>query len=145
MNIDMGLIHDVIKRNLTMIDPNLQFHQRKVEKEPYLVELQKQYPMFGDIYNIYRTPPGYTTPPHVDSSRECALNIPYFNTENSFTVFYDYISYEDNPTLNSSKVYIKLTNDNVREVFRFTLIEPTIINTKIPHGVVQTDNNWRVI
>ena len=89
INFDMVKIRDIVSRNLKVEIPGLATHQRKIENEPYLLELQKQYSFFSDLYNIYATPPGYCTPIHICPGRGCAINIPITYTEDSYTIFYD--------------------------------------------------------
>jgi hypothetical protein len=80
---------------------------------------------------------------HVDAARNCALNIPIINTENSHTIFYK--TNNNLETKEISKRVYHLISSEVSEVFRFTLTEPTLINTKMPHGVLDSGNQNRII
>jgi hypothetical protein len=143
INFDMVKIRDIVSRNLKVEIPGLATHQRKIETEPYLLELQKQYPFFSDLYNIYATPPGYCTPIHICPGRGCAINIPITYTEDSYTIFYD-LPGNVEKIYSVDRIYEIIESDAV-EVFRYTLDRPTLMNTQHPHGVVGGPKMTRVI
>lgn len=142
INLDLVQIRKIVLENLDSRIPGMATHHRLVESSQYLTEIRNQYPFLSTIYNIYPTSQGYTTPIHIDSGRNCALNIPISNTENSHTVFYEAkdIKVEDI----KDRVYHKVLSSST-EVFRFTLLEPTVINTKVPHGVFDSGTETRII
>lgn len=143
MNIDIDKMRLVVMRNLNKPIFGLASHHRKVEDEPYLVEFREQYPFFSEIYNIFPTPAGYKVPIHLDHSRPCALNIPIDYTADSHTIFYDV---GDSPSFQRihERVYDTVTSE-ATEVFRFTLTQPVIMNTSIPHGVIGGPKRARII
>jgi hypothetical protein len=143
MNLDLGKLKEIVFKNLNSLEPKLATHQRYVEKEPYLVELQKQYPFLSNLYNIYATPPGYCVPIHICPNRGCALNIPIQYTEDSYTVFYEP---KDKLEMTYSVPRIYHTIDSeMSEVYRYTLTDPVIMNTKLPHGVFGGPKMTRII
>lgn len=134
INFDMGKIRDIVNRNLNSQIPGFATHQRKIETEPYLLELKKQYPFFSNLYNIYTTPPGYITPIHICPGRGCAINIPITYTEDSHTIFYDLPGTVEK-TYSVDRIYEIIESEAI-EVFRYTLDRPTLMNTQHPHGVI---------
>lgn len=130
----MDRLKDIVTRRLHKSIPGYPIHQRKVADEPYLLELQKEYPFFGDLYNIYTYPPGYITPIHICPGRGCAVNIPISYTEDSHTVFYK-IKENAELTYVTERVYHVIKEEDAVEVFRYTLDRPTLMNTQLPHGV----------
>jgi hypothetical protein len=88
-------------------------------------------------------PPWRSIPLHVDANRGAAFNIPIDNTINSSTIFYEFV--EDPIFEYDSKNIFNLVRSKVNEIFRFTLLEPTLINNSVPHMVVNNSNKARVI
>ena len=143
IELDLARLKQIALENLNTRVPELASHQRLVSSDEYLLSLNNKFPFLSNLYNIYETPQRYVTPVHVDSARFCALNIPIINTENSYTVFY-----KPSAELVSTKITRRayhLVNSDVTEVFRFTLTSPTLINTKIPHGVLDSGDQDRII
>lgn len=143
IDLDISKIKEIVFRNLYKSNPNLASHQRYVSEEPYLVEIREKYPFFSNLYNIYPTPPGHTVPIHICPSRGCALNIPIQYTDDSFTVFYE-------PTGEMEMTYVvpriyHVINSEMIEVYRYTLTEPIIMNTLLPHGVFGGPKMTRII
>lgn len=122
--------------------PELASHQRWVSREPYLVELQQQYPFLSDIYNIFRTDALHPVPAHQDASRSCALNIPVQYTEDSHTIFYRALTPQQH--FIEERVYNLITGP-CEELWRFTMTEPTVINTAVPHAVITGPHRERII
>lgn len=106
-------------------------HHRKVDDYPYLVEIRKRYPFLSDIINVHRMV--VDTPIHVDTGRNCTLNIPLMNTETSETITYEGEIFETAFASNSN--YNKVISGNLTEIHRFTLDRPTLFNTTLPHAV----------
>jgi hypothetical protein len=107
------------------------------------MNLKRQYPFFSDIYNIYPTSAGYLTPIHICPDRSCALNIPIQYTEDSHTIFYE-LDDSASLTRNDTRIY-DVVKSGATEVFRYTLTEPVIMNTLLPHGVIGGPDRTRII
>ena len=133
MNLDLDKIKEIVMRRQRDSIPGMASHHRMVKDESYLIDLQDRYPFLGSIYNIYTTAAGYKTPIHICPGRSCALNIPISYTEDSSTVFYT-IPEDASKQYNKERIY-QVINSRAIEVFRFTLTEPVIMNTLLPHGV----------
>lgn len=143
MDLDIDKIKEIAFRNLYSLESTLATHQRYVDKEPYLVELRKEFPFLSNLYNIYPTPPGYTVPIHICPNRGCALNIPIQYTDDSYTVFYEPEG-ELEMTYSVPRIY-HIIESEMKEVYRYTLTEPVIMNTKLPHGVFGGPEMTRII
>lgn len=143
IDLDLGRLKEIALRNLSTRVPGLASHQRLVSTDEYLISVNKKFPFLSNLYNLYETPQSYVTPVHIDSARTCALNIPVINTENSHTVFY--IPNKEYVHTTIAKRAYHLVESDVTEIFRFTLTCPTLINTKIPHGVLDSGTDIRVI
>lgn len=118
-------------------------HHRLVKNNQYLSHIKEKLPFLSPVYNIYYFEAGRIVPTHIDGDRYCALNIPVYNTEDSHTIFYESsdsheLQYDENRIL----YYVK---NEVKETFRFTLTKPTVINTTLPHGVINNGIHTRVI
>lgn len=133
MDLDISKLKEIVFRNLYKLEPDLATHQRYADKEPYLSELREQYPFLSQLYNIYPTPAGYVVPIHICPNRGCALNIPIQYTEDSYTIFYE--PKEDLKTSYSVPRIYHIIESEMKEVYRYTLEYPVIMNTKLPHGV----------
>lgn len=144
-NIDLDLekIKEIVIRNMNLKVPNLATHQRKIENEPYLLELRKKYNFLSTMYNIYTTGPSYVTPIHICPNRGCALNIPIIYTEDSHTIFYE-LKGDVVKHYSKERVYEIIESDTI-EVFRYTLDRPVIMNTQLPHGVIGGPDKPRTI
>jgi hypothetical protein len=118
-------------------------HQRLVKDSPSLTAMRTQFPFLGSMYNIYVFPPKTGLPAHIDSFRQCAINIPISNTLESITSFY---KLQDPANLEhvEHRAYDKVLS-NITEVFKFTLACPTLINNKITHSVINNSDNPRVV
>lgn len=145
LDLDVEQIKDIVKRNINIRVPGLASHHRLIKNEPYLEKVREKYFFLSSVYNIYNTRWDYITPVHIDSNRYCALNIPIDNVEGSHTVYYE----ADNKSISKlvpSRAYGIVDSEKI-EKFRFTLKQPTIINTKIPHTIIHnnTKNNRIII
>jgi hypothetical protein len=143
MNLDLDKLKEIVFRNLDLLEPELATHQRYVDKESYLVDLKTQFPFLSKLYNIYPTRPGYTVPIHICPNRGCALNIPIQYTEDSYTVFYEPKDKLE-MTYSVPRIY-HIIESEMTEVYRYTLTEPVIMNTKLPHGVFGGPKMTRII
>jgi hypothetical protein len=118
-------------------------HHRLVKNSQYLSSIKDRLPFLSPVYNIYYFEAGRVVPTHIDGNRYCTLNIPVYNAEQSHTIFYetpesDNLEYDDKRIL----YYVKTP---VKELFRFTLTKPTLVNTTHPHGVINNGDQTRVI
>jgi hypothetical protein len=121
-------------RNIVLSKSKDKSHQNNVNQDSYLSELQKCYPFLSPTYNIYVTKPFGIISPHVDAARNVALNIPISGTEGSQTIFYDYIQ---EPVFYNSDFYVAkfINSKQIKEVYKFELRRPTLIDTTLPHSV----------
>ena len=140
---DLDTIKEIVKRRLNDTVPELASHQRPVSSEPYLIELKTKYSFLSPIYNIYVTGPGVNMPTHIDAKRNCTLNIPIQNTENTYTVFYE--AEDETDVVNVKERVYDVVNSKLKEIHRFSLLHPVIMNTKIPHGVIGAPDKTRVV
>lgn len=140
---DLKIIQLIALKNQFKRCPELALHQRHVSEEPYFVLIKKDFPFLSDIYNIYTIPGKGNIPMHVDSARNCAFNIPIKNTHESDTIFY---KFNKNLSLkyDQDRVY-DLVESDVEEVFRFTLIRPTLIDNSVPHEMINRSESPRII
>jgi hypothetical protein len=133
------LTNIVQRRRFERIDA-FHTHHRLVKDEPYLMCLQENYPFLAGVYNIYSLPDELE--PHIDRDRQASFNIPIRYTETTTTSFYkmreDY-EYE----VNEKNIYYNYEMNSLTEIFSFTMTRPTIINTKIIHGVKFNENHNR--
>lgn len=143
MDLDISKLKEIVFRNLDKTEPGLASHQRHVHKEPYLLELQERYSFLSNLYNIYPTLPNQIVPIHICPQRGCALNIPIQYTEDSYTVFYE--PKEPMKTSYSVPRIYDIVESEMREVYRYTLDRPVIMNTRIPHGVFGGPKMTRII
>lgn len=121
--------------------PQLQPHQRKVAESEYLNKVKQEIPILGSLYNIYDFPPNFCLKTHIDSARIATLNIPLLGGKDSITKIYEsnfshkkYVSYQR----------LHLIEEDLEEIFNFTLTKPTIMRTDIPHSV-QTGKERRLV
>jgi hypothetical protein len=143
MALDISKLKEIVFRNLHSREPELATHQRYVDKEPYLTQLREKYPFLSKLYNIYPTAPGYAVPIHICPNRGCALNIPIHYTDDSYTVFYE-PKEQLEMTYSVPRIYHIIESEMI-EVYRYTLTEPVIMNTKLPHGVFGGPKMTRII
>ena len=134
------LKHLVLKDNNTA---NLAKHHRLVETDAYMSNIRKKFPFLSHIYNVYNHVPGRIVETHIDANRHCALNIPVFNTQDSYTIFYkkDDLAQSE---FDDKKILFRVTSP-VSEAFRFTLNLPTLLNTTYPHSVINYGDQERTI
>ena len=144
LDLNLEEIKEIVFLNQFSSDKNLNAsHHRSVSDHPCLQKIQSKYPFLSSIYNIYTLPGNRKIPLHVDAQRSAALNIPIENTEDSVTIFYEHVQ---DPILEyDSKNVYNLIKSEVTELFRFTLLEPTLINNSIPHMVINNSSKPRII
>lgn len=143
LSLDIPKLKEIVSRNISKPEPTLATHQRLVEKEPYLVELNNQYPFLSRIYNIYITPPNAVVPIHICPDRGCGLNVPIQYTDDSYTIFYQ--PKDKMETVYDAPRIYHLVQSEMIEVYRYTLDRPVIMNTRVPHSVIGGPKRYRVI
>ena len=124
-------------------DRSSEGHQRLVVDDHYMTAVRNKLPFLSSIYSVYKTVEMRPIPLHIDSERNAAFNIPILNTEKSSTIFYKPLE-ETSLEYVPSRVY-NLIKSEVKEVFRFTLLTPTLINNSVPHMVVNSSMDPRII
>lgn len=120
-------------------------HQNLVDSDSYLSSIKKKYPFLSSVFNVYQTAPSRSIPLHIDSKRNCALNIPIMNTEASYTVFYKHKDDTDNILKNVPERVYDLVESPVEETFKFTLTNPALVNNSVPHKMLNFGNKTRII
>jgi hypothetical protein len=149
LNIDLEEIKRIVIKNMTKFVDGLATHQRRVADEPYLESIRQQYPFLSQQYNIYTTPPSCNVPIHICPERGCALNVPILYTADSHTIFYDLVG-EVKKEYSKERIYEIITSNAV-EVFRYTLTQPVVMNTLLPHSVIggpkfsRTIMSWSIL
>jgi hypothetical protein len=132
---DLDAISEIAYRNL---EGNT--HRRLADDEPYMAQLREQYPWLSKSYHVYK--PKKQMQLHVDSNRTCAINIPV-RCDNSETIVYEWINERFGDYDEKRKLY-NISESDVREVHRFTLTEPVLFNTTMPHKVEVTGSDRRI-
>lgn len=120
-------------------------HQNLVDADEYLSSIRKKYPFLSSLFNVYQTAPGRSIPLHVDSKRNCALNIPIMNTENSFTLFYKFKQGTNIELKHIPERVYDLIESPVEEAFKFTLTKPSLVNNSVPHKMLNFGDKTRII
>jgi hypothetical protein len=82
---------------------------------------------------------------NTSSEYALAINIPIKNTEDTHTEFYEYI---DGPVKNMefgshNIIYSFYGKANLKEIDRFSLTKPAILNTTVPHSVINNTDKDR--
>lgn len=137
-NIDYNRLRDIVNHAYGTTGN----HQHLIETYPYLKEIQRQCPLLGQRWNIYKFPPYKGLGVHVDAKRLACINIPIEGSEESITRFYKPLA-QMNKVYNEQRVLYDI-QDSLEEVFNFTLKQPTLFNNTVPHSV-QAGSKERVI
>tara|TARA_B110000503_G_C7155457_1_gene417111 strand:- start:1584 stop:2150 length:567 start_codon:yes stop_codon:yes gene_type:complete len=122
-----------------------------VLNHPYLIEVKLKYPSLSNQIKFMKSTAG-SWPVHTDSHRRCAINIPIANTKDTITSFYTggtpvaHIDAEFGNTHNVwySNEYLTYII-NAKKDFDHVLQIPTIVNTTMPHGIVNSGTRPRII
>lgn len=143
IDLDLDYIKKLVSQKQFKSQNGLAGHQRMVKDDEYMTSIRNRFPFLSRMYNIYTVFGKGGIPMHVDAARDCAFNIPIMNTEQSETIFYNYA---EEPVLeyNKERIY-NLVKSPVKEVFRFSLTRPTLIDNAIPHEVINNSIATRVI
>jgi hypothetical protein len=142
---------DVISEALKHI-PNDWANQ---DNDKIVVQFESKYEWLGNRFNIYQLKKG-SWPIHVDLGRNCSLNIPVKNcNETKITRFYkgsyNFGTVLDNFSDTTPKVKLESNNiigfvtNNLDVDFEHVLTVPTIIRNDLPHDVINYNNDIRVI
>lgn len=143
LDLDLNEIRKIVRTVQFNKIPEMAGHHRLVKNDPYLSSIKDRFPFLSPIFNVYTTQAKGQIPLHVDAKRNCAFNIPIANTEHSDTIFYEYVG---DPLLQyNEKNVFYFINSPVNELYRFTLMRPTLINNSVPHKVLNNANAPRVI
>ena len=108
-------------------------HHRRVKDDLYLTYLQSRYPFLSDVWNVYTFHPSVGVEPHVDGGRQCSLNIPVKNCQDSATIFYKQQS--DYTYTYKEDIILTAISGTLEETWRFTLTKPVLFNNTLPHSV----------
>lgn len=125
-----------------------------IKGHPMLEEFQKRHPTLKNFIKLMKIEPGIC-PPHIDGMRECTLNIPVHNcTNETLTRFYENYKVVDEKWLDSfgaagpklwkSNKYIKHIEGG-ELIYQFSLTQPALMNTQIPHDIINQSNDYRII
>lgn len=144
IKIDVERIQNIAMNDMYRIFDKQHYHHRKIDDHPYLLELKTRFPIFSDIYNLYNIRLAELEP-HQDADRQCALNIPVLNTQDSDTIFYSRGDNGIDTKYHQRRIYDEFSPEELREEYRFTLLEPTIINTQEIHSVIHRGVGRRII
>ena len=116
----------------------------------YLKSIHSKYPFFNTEISLFCVE-GHKSlankwPIHIDAGRRSALNIPIVNCGiHSTTSFYD----QPNPFRNRlepiPQYQIAMVHGDLKLIDEFSLTSPTIIDTSIPHSVINNGSGYRVI
>ena len=128
-------------------DPNIYCN---VDSVPILKRLHSKYPFFNKEISIFKIDGTKCSdnnwPIHVDAGRKSALNIPIINCNlNAVTCFYEEPTPFQNKFIPIQQYHISLITGDLKIVDSFSLVMPTLINTAIPHSVINNGEGSRVI
>jgi hypothetical protein len=141
LDLDVNYFCNLVLR----LNEGLEVHKLRFNamEDAYTQSIYQKYPCLSPIINIYRISPNWTLEMHVDSNRQCALNIPIRNTKNTDTVFYEFA---EEPILEHDSVKkVYNVKSKVVESFRFSMNNPVLINTVgSPHAVINHTDDYRI-
>jgi hypothetical protein len=120
----------------------------KCEDDIYLTSIRNIFPCLSPQFTILRYKQNQGLPVHIDKARNCTLNIPLANCENTITTFYENIDsreydISDHPAGKSGNIIV--IKNKLDEVFNFTMITPVLFNTSIPHSVMNYGEKERIM
>jgi hypothetical protein len=81
-------------------------------------------------------------PIHMDHAQEFdySLNLPILNTEGTFTCFYESLEPPETRWLPNGIPYDAYNPKKCKMIDKVEILEPTLLNVKVPHGVVLNNN-----
>lgn len=145
IDLDMAYLTDLVKRMQFVTVPGMAAHHRIVADDPYMQRIKDQVPVLENIYNIYTIRTASRLPLHVDTGRSSAFNIPISGTADSTTIFYNYVGAADVSKADGIPANIyNIVTSPVEETFRFTLVQPVLIDNTGPHEVINNGLTDRV-
>lgn len=127
--------------------PNSYF---SIDEDITLKQIYSKYPFFNSEISLFciEGSGGKANhwPIHIDAGRRSALNIPILNCDmQSITYFYDEPSLFKNRLEVVPEYQISIVHGDLKQLDRFSLTVPTLINTSIPHAVHNNGSGYRVI
>lgn len=123
-----------------------------VESDEYLKSIRQRFPKLASYLKVMKMDKGQW-PPHIDTMRSSAINIPVQNCNETKvtrfgkkgTVVKSMVTTFGNIEAEwHSHEYVNYVTDTDME-FEFYLETPTLINTKVPHQVINTTDTKRLI
>ena len=121
---------------------------RKCEDDEYLTSIRNIFPCLSPYFTILRYRQNQGLPVHVDKARNCTLNIPLANCENTITTFYESMNlheYDISDHSAGKSGNIIVIKNKLKEVFSFTMTTPVLFNTSIPHSVMNHGEKERIM
>jgi hypothetical protein len=139
--------------NKDLTTPGLNYYQyvQKLQQHDSFKTCVKRYGLENLItgIGIYVQPPNHTAPIHTDISDKFSwsFNIPLLNYHNTYTNFFKPIGTGNKiaSTNNSSIHYTIYNNHECQLIDTLELTSPHIINTQIPHNIVNPNLQSRTI
>ena len=143
VDLDVDYLRDWVLKNPELYKPNIYKFVYEVNQDPYTNSFYEKYPCLSSNVLIYKFPPKWTIDLHIDANRQCALNIPVQNTENTDTIFYEYA---EEPILeHDARRKWYNVKSKVVEAFRFRMTSPVLINNSVsPHEVKNDTSDFRI-
>lgn len=137
LNLDYEYLKNLARRNIEKYSTsdNRFYSGSKVEDDEYLSKIREQFPCLKANYHILKLSPGAMIRQHVDSLRNCALNIPLFNCEETVTTVYKSLNSSDYIFTPTKINGIDVIENELEYDWSYTLNKPTIFNTSYPHSV----------
>lgn len=166
VNVDQEVINFLINRSKkiltkewidTPVPLSLRFTDENdlvADNYPVLKKFRDRHPRLISVLKLYKVEPGLCAA-HLDNHRQCALNIPVFNcNDGTLTRFYKNYKTVSEKWLESfgahgpatwySDDYITYI-DGGELAYQFSLTAPTIMNTTIPHDILNTTKTYRLM
>lgn len=125
-----------------------------VDDYDYLKSFRSKHPNLKPFIKLMKIEPGLC-PAHIDTQRECTLNIPVYNcNEGTLTRFYKNYTPVKEKWLESfgshgpkkwySNEYITYIEGG-EVAYKFSLTRPALMDTQTPHDILNTTNDYRLI
>jgi hypothetical protein len=142
---------------------NLATMRLRTHEHPLLAQMQTKYPWLGDYVDFFVTWPGVGYPIHIDITkpdRKVVLNFPLLNYQGTLTNWYNLDSNvnwiqtdetesrrSDHGVYTSTGKFLdhKSIDSKPIPVYSLEMLEPVVIETKIPHDVKRKGSLKRVI
>ena len=141
--LDYDILLEIAKSIVSTDKPKS--HQHKVEEYEYFKLLKSKISIFSSKWNFYYYPPHSGLLPHIDARRKATLNIPISGAEESTITYYKCEDKILDTTFVPEQVLYNINNNNLKPIYSFKLIHPTLIRTDIPHSVIAGDIERTII